>query len=150
MEFISVHQQNAGLDATKIHGNAVNDRVEELVEFEDRGDLLRRLLQGQQYVHAALLENCWGRGKGKRSGSAGHKAGLLRAVWLDSGPSPGMRQTSAVRSRDSLADHAHQVIENMLELVGIELTMSLEHTQSLAFTQIAQSPASLNLLGVLN
>ena len=80
MEFIAVNQQNAGFDATKIHRNAVNDRVEEFVEFEDGGDLLRRLLQGQQYVHAALLEDCRGRGKGKRSGGAGHEVGLLRAV----------------------------------------------------------------------
>src|SRR5207244_11420422 len=80
MEFIAVHQQNAGLDATKIHRNAVNNSVEEFVEFEDRGDLLCRLLQGQQYVHAALLEDCRGRGKGKRSGGAGHEVGLLRAV----------------------------------------------------------------------
>src|SRR5438093_3008792 len=129
MEFIAVHQQNAGLDATKIHGNAVNDRVEELVEFEDRGDLLRRLLQGQQYVHAALLENCWGRSKGKRSGSAGHKAGLLRAVWLDSGPSPGMRKTSAVRCRDSLAEDAHHVIESMVEIVVFGRNISLSQTQ---------------------
>src|SRR2546430_16171484 len=100
MEFIAVHQQNAGLDATKIHRNAVNARVEELAEFEDRGDLLRRLLQGQQYVHAALLEDCGGRGKGKRSGSAGHEAGLLRALQLESGLSSRMRKTSPVRGRE--------------------------------------------------
>src|SRR5437870_12667959 len=109
MEFIAVNQQNAGFDATKIHRNAVNDRVEEFVEFEDGGDLLRRLLQGQQYVHAALLEDCWGRGKGKGSGSARHEAGLLRAVSLDSGLSSGPRKPSAVRHRDCSAEDAYQV-----------------------------------------
>jgi len=44
-----------------------------------------------------------------------------------------MRKTSAVRSRDSLAEDAHQVIENMVELVGIELTMSLENRQVIEF-----------------
>src|SRR5437879_6861774 len=92
MELIAVHQQNAGLDATKIYGNAVNDGVEELVKFKDGADLLCRLLQRQQRIHAALLEDCGWRGKGKRTGGAGHVLGLLGAVCLDSGPSFGMRK----------------------------------------------------------
>src|SRR2546428_5302629 len=86
MELIAVHQQNAGLDATKIYGNPVNDSVEEFVKFKDGADLLCRLLQRQQRVHAALLEDCGGRGNGKRIGGAGPELCLLGGGWLDSWP----------------------------------------------------------------
>src|SRR5262249_60713238 len=69
MEFVAIHQQNAGLDAAKIHRNAMNDRVEEFVELKDGSDLLRRLLQRKQRVHAALLENRGGWRNGKLAGS---------------------------------------------------------------------------------
>jgi hypothetical protein len=72
MELIAVHKQNAGLDATKIHCHTLNNGVEELVELKDGGDLLCRLLQRQQHVHAALLEDRRGWGKRKLTGSAGH------------------------------------------------------------------------------
>ena len=71
VELIALHQQDAGLDTTKIHGHAMNDGVEELVELKDGADLLCRFLQRHQGVYAALLENCRGRSRKKLAGSTG-------------------------------------------------------------------------------
>ncbi len=42
------------------------------------------------------------------------------------------------------------MIENMVELVGIELTMSLENRQVIEFAQIAQCPECLKILAIPN
>ncbi|PYX67689.1 MAG: hypothetical protein DMG72_24850, partial [Acidobacteria bacterium] len=58
LELIAFHQENAGLDATEIHGNPVNYGFEETVQLKNAADLLCRLLHGDQYVYPALLEDC--------------------------------------------------------------------------------------------
>jgi hypothetical protein len=65
MELIAIHQQNAGLNAAKLHGDSVDDGVKEVVELKDGADSLCRLLHGNQNVYTALLENCRVRGTGK-------------------------------------------------------------------------------------
>ena len=42
------------------------------------------------------------------------------------------------------------MIENMVELVGIELTMSLENRQVIEFAYIAQCPECLKILAIPN
>jgi hypothetical protein len=92
MELIVLDQRNAGLDAAKIHGYAVDNGVQEDVEIEDGTNLLCRLLQRHQDVHAALLEDL-GRRRSRRrmAGSAWHKKPPLHHP-LDSGLALRMRK----------------------------------------------------------
>jgi hypothetical protein len=74
LKLIVLDQQNAGLDAAKIHGNPVDNGVKEYVEIQDGTDLLCRPLQRHQDVHAALLEDLGRRRNRKRlAGSAWHE-----------------------------------------------------------------------------
>src|SRR5262249_10115331 len=70
VELIAFDKQDAGFNAPEVHGHTVNDSVEQFVQFQDGTDFLRRLLQGQQHIDAALLKDS-GRGADRdRTGSA--------------------------------------------------------------------------------
>jgi hypothetical protein len=44
MELVTLYQKNAGFDAAKLHRNPVDNRVQEFIQFEDRANLVRCLL----------------------------------------------------------------------------------------------------------
>jgi hypothetical protein len=72
MELIPLYQQNAGLDATKLHRNPMDNRVQEFIQFEDRANLVRCLLNREQNIESALLVNCRVRGENRMTGSSWH------------------------------------------------------------------------------
>jgi hypothetical protein len=76
MELVTVYQQNAGLDAAKVHGNPVDYRVEEFVELKNGADLLRCLLNRKQNIYSALLENRRARDGSRMTGSGWHGSNL--------------------------------------------------------------------------
>jgi hypothetical protein len=62
MEFIAIDQQHARFDATKVHGNAVDNSLEQIVQVEDRSDLLSGFLQREQSIDTSLLKDrCLGK-----------------------------------------------------------------------------------------
>jgi hypothetical protein len=72
MELVALDPQDAGFNAAKLHGNAMDDCVKEFIELKDGADLLCCPLHRNQNVHASLLENCWAWDTGRMCGSAWH------------------------------------------------------------------------------
>src|SRR3954466_3604424 len=58
MELVTLYQQNAGFDPTKLPRNPADNRVQEFIELKDRTNLVCCLLNRKQNVYPALLENC--------------------------------------------------------------------------------------------
>src|SRR5437588_8726119 len=85
MELVALDQQNAGLVAAKLHRNAVDNGIKQLVQLKDRADFLCCLLHRNQNVYPALLENCRTRSQGKMTGSAWHgRASIAPSIRLQS------------------------------------------------------------------
>jgi len=61
MKLVAFDEKNVGLDASEIDSDAMDDEFEQLVEFENVGDLLGGLLHGDEGVDTALLKDGGGR-----------------------------------------------------------------------------------------
>src|SRR5512146_1262423 len=103
VKLVALDQQNAGLDAAKLHRNTMDNSVEELVELKYGADFLRRLLHGNQNVHAALLEHCRAgtKRRSRMTGSSWHGKGLHRTSILDSRPV--LRMRKAIPGRTTIS-----------------------------------------------